>query len=249
MTTSNRHDGEHIRLFRTAGHSCSYLPGLEARTLFIDPEAEKTPMLYQSLIDVGFRRSGGEIYRPDCLSCEACIPIRIPVDRFAARRSQRRVWNRFQSSLDVTIQPAAFNQEHFDLYCRYMDSRHPDGEMANPTQEDYCRFLITPWCDTRFVEFRHHGQLFSVAVVDLLPHGLSAVYSFFDHKMSRLSPGVLAILWQIHHARHLGLKWLYLGYLVPMCKKMAYKQDYRPIQLLIEGIWKEFSAAESITIP
>ncbi len=205
-------------------------------------------MLYQSLIDIGFRRSGGEIYRPDCPGCAACIPIRIPVDRFAPRRSQRRVWNQHQSSLDVTIQPATFNPDHFNLYSSYMDSRHPGGEMANPTQEDYSRFLITTWCDTSFVEFRNNGQLFSVAVMDRLPYGLSAVYTFFDPKMSTLSPGVLAILWQIHHARHLGLKWLYLGYLVPECNKMAYKQDYRPTQVLSEGVWKEFSAAESISI-
>jgi leucyl-tRNA---protein transferase len=249
MTADNRHRGGHIRLFRTADHPCSYLPGTEARTQFIDPDTEKNTLLYQSLIDMGFRRSGSEIYRPDCQGCAACIPVRIPVERFSPRRSQRRVWNRHQSTLRATLHPAKFNQEHFELYCKYMDSRHPDGEMSNPTAEDYRRFLIAPWCDTCFVEFRSDGRLLCVAVIDMLSRGISAVYTFFDPGMSELSPGVLAILWQINQANSLGLTWLYLGYWVQGCRKMEYKQSYRPVQLYSEGVWKEFSAAESITIP
>lgn len=248
MTTNNKPDGKHIRLFRTAGHSCAYLPGLEAKTLFIDPDADKDTMLYQSLIDVGFRRSGIEIYRPDCCDCHACIPVRIPVDRFAPRRSQRRVWNQHQSSMNVTSLPAEFRPEHFELYTKYINSRHPDGEMANPSEDDYRRFLITHWCNTRFVEFRTGDRLFSVAVIDMLPHGISAVYTFFDPEMSGLSPGVLAILWQIKHARNLELTWLYLGYWVHGCRKMEYKQNYRPVQLFSEGVWTEFSTAETITL-
>ena len=249
MTTNNRDDSEHIRLFRTAGHHCSYLPESEARTLFIDPGASKNPLLYQSLIDMGFRRSGNDIYRPDCQDCSSCISVRIPVDRFIPRRSQRRAWNQHESSTQVTSQKAAFNPDHFALYSKYMNSRHPDGEMANPTEDDYRRFLISPWCDTRFVEFYTDNRLYSVAVIDMLPHGISAVYTFFDPEMSGLSPGVLAILWQINEARRLGLNWVYLGYWVEECTKMAYKQDYRPVQLYSEGVWKEFSSAETITIP
>ncbi|MCP3669866.1 MAG: arginyltransferase [Gammaproteobacteria bacterium] len=249
MTTSNQTDAGHLRLYKTAAHPCSYLPELESQTLFIDPEAEKNILLYQSLIEIGFRRSGSEIYRPDCQDCATCISLRIPVDRFTPRRSQRRVWNQHQSSINVSCLPAEFNSEHFELYSKYINSRHPDGEMTNPTEEDYRKFLITPWCDTNFVEFRTDDRLFSVAVIDMLPHGISAVYTFFDPDMSGLSPGVLAILWQINQAKSLGLPWLYLGYWVQGCKKMEYKQDYRPIQVLSSGIWKEFYSSETITIP
>jgi len=99
------------------------------------------------------------------------------------------------------------------------------------------------------VEFRNDDRLFCVAVIDMLPHGISAVYTFFDPEMSGLSPGVLAILWQINQAKILGLTWLYLGYWVQGCKKMDYKQDYRPVQVYSGGVWKEFSSAETITIP
>jgi leucyl-tRNA---protein transferase len=217
--------------------------------MFIDPEAKKHSTLYQSLLDMGFRRSGSDIYRPDCQGCQSCVPIRLPVDRFTPRRSQRRVWNRHQATLKVTTLTARFSQDHFDLYLRYINSRHPEGEMANPTEDDYRRFLISSWCDTSFVEFRIDGKLLSVAVIDMLPHGISAVYTFFDPEMDTLSPGVFAILWQINETKRLGLPWLYLGYWVPGCQKMEYKQDYRPVQVYSEGVWKEFSTAETITIP
>ncbi len=121
--------------------------------------------------------------------------------------------------------------------------------MANPSADAYCSFLISTWCNTRFVEFRIDGRLLSVAVIDLLPQGISAVYTFFDPDMDALSPGVLAILWQINEVKRLGLPWLYLGYWVPGCKKMEYKQEYRPVQVYSAGNWKEFSATETITIP
>ncbi len=145
--------------------------------------------------------------------------------------------------------PAEIRQDHFDLYAKYINSRHPDGEMADPSVENYCSFLISPWCDTRFVEFRTNDRLLAVAVIDLLPQGISAVYTFFDPEMDTLSPGVLAILWQINEAKRLGLPWLYLGYWVPGCRKMEYKQEYRPVQVYNAGEWKEFSVAETITIP
>jgi leucyl-tRNA---protein transferase len=249
MNEDNTHNPAHLRLFRTSEHNCSYLPGLQARTLFIDPEANKGPALYQSLLDMGFRRSGSDIYRSDCHGCNSCISMRLPVGRFAPRRSQRRVWNRHLGSVKITIQPAEFRQDHFDLYVRYLNSRHPESEMSNPSADAYCGFLISPWCDTRFVEFRTDDRLLSVAVIDLLPHGISAVYTFFDPDMDALSPGVLAILWQVNAAKRFGLPWLYLGYWVPGCKKMDYKQEYRPIQVYSEGDWKEFSPAETITIP
>ena len=79
------------QFYLTPTHPCSYLPGREARTLFLDPRDTINQPLYQGLTEHGFRRSGGHLYRPHCQGCQACIPTRIPVDRFTARRSQRRV--------------------------------------------------------------------------------------------------------------------------------------------------------------
>jgi arginine-tRNA-protein transferase len=35
----------------------------------------------------------------------------------------------------------------------------------------------------------------------------------------------------------MGLDYLYLGYWIRGCRKMAYKSDYRPLELYVKGKW------------
>ena len=72
-----------------------------------------------------------------------------------------------------------------------------------------------------------------MAVTDRLATGLSAVYTFFDPDEPRRSLGRYAILWQIEEARRSELPALYLGYWIRNCRKMNYKTEYRPLEMLI----------------
>jgi arginine-tRNA-protein transferase len=76
-----------------------------------------------------------------------------------------------------------------------------------------------------------------VAVTDQLDDGLSAVYTFFEPTESSRSLGVFSILQQIEQCRRQGLSHLYLGYWIKESPKMAYKSQYRPLQMFIEGRW------------
>ncbi len=234
-----------LRLYRTHGHPCAYLPGRIARSLVVDPELGKDAQIYSSLQGMGFRRSGSEIYRPDCAGCDRCIASRLPVARFRPRRSQRRT---LKANAELQVRPrlAQYSDECFQLYFRYIQHRHGDGEMANPSPEDFTRFLISDWCETLFIELRRDGRLVGIAVTDVLPQGLSAVYTFFDPAWERHSPGVFAILTQIEQTRRIGLPWLYLGYWVPGCRKMEYKAEYQPLQLLVDGHWREFGREDPL---
>ena len=88
----------------------------------------------------------------------------------------------------------------------------------------------------------------AVAVTDVLPNALSAVYTFFDPTLGRFSPGVFAILWQIDEARRRGLKHLYMGYWIADSKKMRYKDQYRPLEAWNGRAWRRFEPDESITL-
>ena len=230
--TVARHHERQLAFYLTTEHDCSYLDGRRASTLFVDPLARMDVVLYQALIDQGFRRSGSHVYRPACRDCDRCIPVRIPVAAFRPSRSQRRNWARNRLELDVVETRPVFDPAHFDLYLRYLDARHPAGSMADDSSiESYCRFLIEPWGgDTRFLELRLSDRPVGIAVTDLLPHGLSAVYTFFDPDLSERGPGTFAILAQIATARALGLPYVYLGYWIEASPKMAYKANYRPLE-------------------
>ncbi len=234
-----------LPLYLSMVDACSYLEGRESRNLFVDPEAPMTPALYSQLIQRGFRRSGRMVYRPYCEACRQCVSARLPVTRFDRRRRHRRN-QQHNRDLRLVIRNAGFVEEHFKLYRRYLTARHADGAMADSGPEEYRDFLIADWCDTHFVEFRHDDRLLAVAVTDQVDDGLSAVYTFFDPDQPRRSLGTFAILSQLALCHRLGLPYLYLGYWVRDCAKMAYKADFRPLQLLIDGQWREFGVDEEI---
>lgn len=225
-----------LKLFTTQPHPCSYLDGQEATTLFVDPDAAMDVTLYSQLSQLGFRRSGSHLYRPQCALCQACISCRIPVNLFHPNRSQRRCWQRNQD-LTVAVVSNINTDEHYNLYADYIIRRHSDGDMFPPSQSQYEAFLTSEWGVTQYLEFREGEKLIGVSVCDRLDDGLSAVYTFYDPDETRRSLGVFAILAQIDKARSLGLSNLYLGYWIKQCEKMRYKIQYRPLELLINRRW------------
>ena len=236
MTSSMRD----LKVYTTYPHSCSYLEDQEATTLFVDPRQPVDKLLYSNLSVLGFRRSGSHIYRPHCSHCEACIPARIPVAEFDARRGQTRTWKRNQD-LRVRRSDHLRDEDAFQLYCRYIELRHHDGDMYPPDREQYESFLNDAWDCTHYYRFYDGPKLIALAVVDELQDGLSAIYTFFDPDSDKRSLGTFAILWQIERARALGLEYLYLGYWIRGCKKMAYKSEFRPLELYVKNRWTVIS--------
>jgi arginine-tRNA-protein transferase len=224
------------QFFITPSHPCSYLPGREAATLFVDPRETITKELYQTLTEQGFRRSGGHLYRPHCRACQACVPTRIPVASFAPKRRQRRTRDR-NADLTLKVEPARFDKVIYRLYANYIAGRHRDGDMYPPSPEQFRSFLLSQWSETLFLSAYQGEELVSVAVTDRQPDGLSAIYTFYDPAQPQRSLGVFSILAQIALCRELGLSHLYLGYWIRDAEKMRYKIDYRPIELFIGGRW------------
>lgn len=229
-------------LFLSTAHNCSYLPERVANTLFMDPRFPITTELFGDFNRRGFRRSGDLIYRPHCPSCLACVPVRIPVDAFSGSRAQKRTLLR-NTDLTVTPRPASFDAEHFMLFLRYQNARHPGGTMANPDPPTYLRFLVGRQVDTTFYEFREGHTLLAVAVVDHMPDGLSAVYTFYDPMRARQGLGTYAILWQIQETLRKNLPYLYLGYWVKDSPKMSYKVHFRPLEGYQNGRWVPLSVS------
>jgi arginyl-tRNA--protein-N-Asp/Glu arginylyltransferase len=225
-----------LRFFATPPHPCSYLDDREAVTLFVDPAAHIDDRTYSALSAFGFRRSGNHIYRPHCQNCSACVPVRIPVDKFTMKRSQRRIWKR-NRDLQVNEITPLFNAETYNLYDRYISQRHADGDMYPPEPEQFKSFLVESREETTFYEFREQESLVAVAVVDKLQDGLSSIYTFFDPDLAKQSPGVYTILWQIEKARELNLQYVYLGYWIKQSQKMNYKIEYKPLELFLKDHW------------
>ncbi|GIX39172.1 MAG: putative arginyl-tRNA--protein transferase [Silanimonas sp.] len=231
-----------IKVYLTQAHPCGYWHDRPARDLVLDPMEPALPALYEQALGLGFRRSGRHVYRPHCGLCTACLPVRVPVAAFRPDRSQRRTWKR-NADLVMSVGPAKRSAEHFALYERYLGARHPDSPMADPNETEFDQFLVGDWSPTRFFEWRLDGRLVAVAVTDVTPNALSAVYTFFDPDLPARGLGTLAILGQIDWARRTARPHLYLGFWLKHHPKMHYKCRFRPLERLWNGHWIAFDGA------
>lgn len=230
---------EELAFYLTPEHACSYLDGASAMTLFADPNQTIGTAAYSQLIRYGFRRSGAHIYRPRCPLCDACVPVRVAARDFMPNRSQRRNW-RDNADIEVQVVPVEYREEHYALYRRYISQRHAGGGMDSDEPEKYQDFLLSPDINGAMHEFRLHGELLAVAVVDHLDNALSAVYTFFDERQKQRGLGIYAVLHLLNYAKMQQIEHVYLGYWIAECQKMAYKHQYRPFEAFLNGKWELF---------
>ena len=235
-----------LQFYATSPYPCSYLPGREARSQVATPANLIDAEIYSSLVRAGFRRSGIFTYRPHCDKCRACVPVRLPVAELSTKRSQRRALKR-HGNLRVRELPLHFIDEHYALYQRYQQARHPGGGMDEDSHDQYAQFLLQSRVDTRLIEFSDNEAVRMVSVIDVLDDGLSSVYTFFDPDMPGASFGVYNILWQATQCLALGLPYLYLGYWIAESPKMAYKTDFHPLEGYVRGQWGPLETLASPT--
>ena len=235
--------------YTTAPLPCPYLTGRTERKVVTEITGPDSDALHDRLSRAGFRRSHNIAYAPVCPSCNACVPIRIPTATFQPDRTMRRV-TRANEAVDGFEMPARATAEQFQLFQRYQQARHGDGDMATMSFYDYRAMVEDTPIETAVVEFRGpDDRLIGACLMDRLGDGLSAVYSFFAPEMERRSLGNFTILWLIGRARALGLPYVYLGYWVPESAKMAYKARFRPSEVLAGGAWRVLTDADHTPMP
>ena len=241
MTISVAFDQPLQFFFSTPPQTCPYLPDRSERKIVTELSGEQSQGMHDLLISAGFRRSHGMVYRPACTGCKACLPVRIRVSEFQPSRSLRRVWKR-NSDLQAKILKAVASKEQYALFARYQQSRHGDSGMASMSFDDYRAMVEDTVVQTTVVEFRDPlGQLVAVSLSDRLGDGLSGVYKFFDPDQGRRSAGTFIILWHVHHARGERLSFVYLGYWIADCRKMAYKSRFSGLEGLDGSLWSPIS--------
>lgn len=233
------------QFYVTAPQPCPYLDGRMERKLFTALQGDFAETLNDALSKQGFRRSQNVLYRPSCADCNACMSARIRVSDFEPSRGQRRTLRRNTDLVRRANSPWA-TEDQFSLFRAYLDSRHAQGGMADMDIFEFAAMVEETPIRSRIVEYSipplpemSRGELTAVCLTDVLDDGLSMVYSFYDTDADRRSLGTYVILDHIEIAREAGLPYVYLGYWVPGSPKMAYKANFRALEIYKNGAWQD----------
>lgn len=231
------------QFYVTAPQPCPYLEGRMERKLFTALQGESAEKLNDSLSKQGFRRSQNVLYRPSCSECAACLSARIDVKKFEATKSQKRTLRRNRHLTRRATSPWA-SEDQFDLFRRYLDSRHADGGMADMDVFEFAAMVEETPIRTRVVEYvnRDTDALTGVCLTDVLDDGVSMVYSFYEPYLPRQSLGTFMILDHIQIALDAGLPYVYLGYWVPGSPKMGYKAGFSGLEVYHRSAWQPMQA-------
>jgi arginine-tRNA-protein transferase len=238
MDFKNKPSFEKIQFYTTTEYNCSYIDKMDAQSLVVTPYKSINQNTFQDLIEKGFRRSGQYIYKPNCKSCTACIPIRLSVKKFLPSKTQKRTYKK-HGYFTIREAPLSFKKNHFDLYLKYQNNRHSFINNEQNNLDEYNDFLIKSNVKSKFIEFWDGDLLKIVSIVDILSDGISAVYTFYDPDDDKVSYGTYSIVWLINWCKAQQLKYIYLGYWIGECNKMKYKTNFKPYELYIKGYWQE----------
>ncbi|MEL0642105.1 arginyltransferase [Pseudoalteromonas aliena] len=216
--------------------ACSYLPDRQEQLLVIlDPSCYTTDK-FESLLGLGFRRSGNQIYRPHCPICSACNSVRVLAQDFIPSKSQKRKLNKAKKQFEVKYSTQE-RPQYYPLYSKYITMRHQDGSMYPPEKEQFQSFLLCSWLKITFIELWHQDTLVAVAVTDCMNNAISAIYTFFDPDFEHYSLGSVMILEQLKFAKEQNKQYVYLGYQIDECDKMKYKTQFLPAQKQLNDEW------------
>ncbi|TMP58328.1 arginyltransferase [Pseudoalteromonas sp. S1612] len=215
---------------------CSYLPDRQEQLLVIlDPSCYSSNK-FESLLGLGFRRSGNQIYRPHCPICSACSSVRVLADEFMPTKSQKRKLNKAKNRFEVKYSQVE-REQYYPLYSKYISLRHQDGSMYPPDKSQFQSFLFCSWLAITFIELWDQENLVAVAVTDCMDNAISAIYTFFDPDYEHFSLGTVMILQQLKFAKQQHKQFVYLGYQIDECDKMKYKTQFLPAQKQLNDQW------------
>lgn len=234
---------KHTDCYTTSDFVCPYFSDKLARYLYfrLPHPSGNDENLSKRLLRQGFRRWQNIHYCPICVSCQACVPLRVKVQQFNLRsKSTRRLINK-NRDLSFTASPAAVSPEAYALYRRYSESRHVQQSL--PNYDEYATTIEAFVPQSQLFMARYgDGSLAATILVDDGGDGLSAVTSCFDPEQPQRGLGNWLIIKLIAESRYQHKPYLYLGYWIEQAKSMQYKTKFQPAQIRVNGEWQEWRA-------
>jgi leucyl-tRNA---protein transferase len=221
----------HVLKVYSDDSECSYLEGRIAtqdHMLLVDVDGEE----YQRLLERGWRRFGPDYFRPACSSCQACVPTRLPVARFAPNKSQRRA---SKHGFRLEVARPVVDETRLALYHAWHADREGSRGWSETgmTARAYAATFSFPHPSVRELAFFDGHKLIGVSIFDETPDAVSAVYFYYDPAYQKHSLGTANVLELIAYAARTLRSNVYLGFHVKDCPSLAYKGNFNPREILL----------------
>lgn len=206
---------------------CPYLPeqlSTYENFFALELSGEETDFILQA----GWRKFGPHFFRPQCKSCQRCIPLRVPSEQFEMNKEQRRIWRK-GALVKSHFHPLQYDPKLFELYQKH--ARAKFNSVPVDDEKDFLETFLIPATPALGHSLFLDGQLIASGFLDLGDKSLSSVYFFYDPDFARYSLGTLAILRELQYARDQKISYYYLGYYIAENQHMNYKARFSPHQL------------------
>ena len=194
--------------------------------------------LNDTLTRHGFRRFGKYFSKPNCANCQECLNIRIDAKNYKFSKSARRTIRKNEDTKVVLTRPI-LDDEHLNLYEKYhkfMQKKRDWTYRELDFRKYYDLYIAGHGKFGKEISYYADDKLIGVDLIDILSDGISAIYCYYDPDLPHLSIGRYSIYQEIYLALQLKLRWIYLGYYVKNCPSLAYKNEYKPYQKLLEYV-------------
>lgn len=231
-----------LPFYLTRPSPCPYLDGQVEQKIFtrLTGKATEDFLLSSQLTPFGFRRSQNIIYRPACPTCMACVPVRINILQFKPTRNLIKI-HKGNSDLQTSIISTRDAEPLYNLFNSYQHARHTQGDMAQMQMDDFMAMMNEGSENAELLCLKDSSQTIHAAMlIDRLGNGTSAVYSFFNPAFDKRSLGTELILRLVEETATSALAYVYLGYWIKECKKMAYKARFPALERLGPDGWEAF---------
>ena len=220
---------------------CPYLDNRVARMPLRMPIGKVTRAQADIRLADGHRRTGEFIYQTNCPACKACEAIRLDCFEFEFSRNHKRTLNQGDRLFEQRIGSLEADQMRVDLFNRHRKGRGLAKRDTEIDIEEYSWGFVRSCFESFEMTYWDKDQLVCLAVCDQGQNSLSAVYTFYDPDLTRVSLGTYSILKQIRYCKEHNFQHLYLGYYVQNSPHMKYKSRFVPNERLIDGQWLRFS--------
>jgi len=199
---------------------CPYIKNNKWRCMYFfasDVSGEELEVMFSR----GWRKFGMYYFRPACISCNECIPIRVRTREFIPTKSQKRAL-KVCVNVRVEFRELEFRDEIYEIYQDHSLTRFN----KNSNVEDFYNSFYTRSCPTMQSEYYIDNTLAGVGFIDVSSNALSSIYFIYRSEFNSYRLGTFSVIKETEQAFSRGLDYYYLGYFIKSNQSMAYKNGF-----------------------